>query len=225
MIYLLHGDDTTSSRRALGEYADGYSVTTLDGKTLTIPVFENSLFSESLFAEKKAVVIENFFSQNKKKKEIIAFLNSIKPTILLLFWEDKKLTKAAVSQLNAATVKEFSLPTYYFQFLDLFAPSNKKKVFALYHDLLKSYAPEQILFSLIKRIRLLIMISSNSRADEVAKQAPWLQSKLKQQVRLWDESVLIAFYKSLQDAEIKLKTGALPVDLSKHLDILILSKL
>ena len=61
MIYFLHGDDKAQSRKFLSELTDGFPVTFLDGKSLNISDLEIAISSQSLFDEKKAVVIENLF--------------------------------------------------------------------------------------------------------------------------------------------------------------------
>lgn len=225
MKYLLHGDDTTTSRKYLSELLEGSKLSIFDGKSVTITTLEESLLSQGLFAEKKAVVVENLLSKNSKKKDFISFLNSTNSETLLILWEDKKLLKTTTNNIKNINIQEFALPTYYFQFLDALIPSQKKQVFRLYQELLKTYAPEQLLFSLLKRVRLLVILASNGETSEIAKMPPWMRSKLERQVKMWTKESLLLFYKKLQDSEIKLKTGMLPVDLSKHLDILILSEL
>lgn len=225
MIYLLHGDDTAQSRKFLSGLAENFKVITLDGKTLTVPVLEENLLSQGLFGDQKIVVVENLLSKNAGKKKLISFINENEHDTQLILWEDKKIFKTTTNSLKNITIREFMLPTYYFQFLDQLSPPNKKKVFILYQQLLKTYAPEQLLFSLIKRVRLLVILKSQSTTDEITKMPPWMLSKLQQQARLWPRDTLILFYKKLQEADIKLKTGRLPTDLSKHLDIVILSQL
>jgi hypothetical protein len=109
--------------------------------------------------------------------------------------------------------------------LDTLSPNNKKQSFTLYHELLKTYAPEQVFYSLFKRVRQLVILSSGSKNDELMKMAPWQVSNLKRQLQMWSHESLKSFYSSLKQTEIKQKTGGLPVSLAKHLDILILSKL
>lgn len=225
MRYLIHGDDNALSRNFLTSLTEGYSVTILDGKSLTIKILEENLFSTSLFDEKKAVVVENFLSKNAKKKEIVSFLNAQTDTVLFILWEEKKLLKTSFSNIKNATVKEFFLPSSYFQFLDSFSQKNGKRLFLMYQDLLKTTSAEQIFYSLIKRLRLLMMLGSQDESTELSKMAPWQKSKLQQQVRMWDVEKLKKFYFELQKTEVKLKTGKLPTGLSKHLDTLILSQL
>lgn len=228
MLYLLHGDDTAASRKFLSELTEEIPVTILDGKSLNISSLEENIVSKSLFEERKAVVVENLFGKNAKKKDIAKFINSqISPTtpIALIFWEEKKLLKTSLSLLKNATIREFVFPSYYFQFLDSISPVNKSQTYSHYQSLLATSAPELILFSMIKRIRQLVIIQSGVKSEELQKMSPWQLQKLQQQLKSWNKENLKMFFKQLQQAEIKLKTGNLPTSLSKYLDILILSKL
>lgn len=225
MIYILHGDDISASRKFCTGLTEGFQVTILDGKTLTLKDLEEKLVSTSLFDEKKAVVIENLLSKNAKKKDFVTFLNTNSSQTLLILWEDKKLAKTSYGSLKNGTVKDFFLPQNYFQFLDSYAPGNGKRLFTMYHELLQTTSEELIFYSLLKRIRLLVVLSSGSTVADLSKMAPWQVGKLNSQLRLWKKDSLLFFYKKLQETEIKMKSGKLPVGLSKHLDILILTQL
>lgn len=224
MIYVLHGDDITASRKRLGQICEEKHVISLDGKSLLKSELEEKLLSTGLFEDEKVVVIENI-TKNAKKKELLALLDSSITSNTIIIWEDKKALKTVFSVLKNAKNEEFTLPTYYFKFLDNISPQYKKESFVFYHKLLETYAPEQLLFSLIKRSRQLVIVSTGERTDEIMKMSSWQLSNLQKQVRLWKKENLKSFYEALKQTEIKLKTGGLPVSLSKHLDIILLSKL
>lgn len=225
MFYLLHGDDTAYSRKKITELIGVLKTSHLDGAKLDTATLEVSLASESLFSEKEALMIEYFFSKNKKKKEIIDFLNKYSFQKTIIFWENKKIIKTSFQKLKNLEVLEFSLPQVYFDFLDNFTPQKVSNVYQMYHLLLLTTEPTQIFYSLIKRLRALLIIQSGGRSLEIERLSPWQLSKLRNQVRFWPKEKLVNFYKKLQDTEIKLKSGGLPLGLSKHLDILILSDL
>ena len=225
MKYLLHGDDISASRNFLTGLTEGFQTTVLDGKNLAINELEEKMLSTSLFDDKKAVVVENLLSKNPKKKDFVSFLNLQGDGVLLILWEDKKIIKTAFSSLKNVNVKEFNLPFAYFEFLDSFSPHHVQKLYQMYHLLLLTTSETQIFYSLLKRLRSLLILQSNSVSSEIDKMSPWQIGKLRQQVSLWPKEKLVNFYTKLQDTEIKLKSGGLPVGLSKHLDILILSEL
>lgn len=225
MKYLLHGDDTVSSRKFISSLLEGHMTTNIEGKSLAPKDLETHLLSTGLFGDKKALVIENLLSRNARKKELMAILNTHTGSVLPVLWEDKKLTKTSLNTVKGFEIKEFVLPSVYFQFLDNFTQKNGKKLFIMYQDLLKTVTAEQIFYSLLKRMRLLLVLSGNGRSDELLKMSPWQKQKLQQQARFWDTNALFTIYKELTDTEIKLKSGRLPLGLSKHLDTLILSQL
>lgn len=225
MIYIIHGDDTLTSRKRLSELIANCKTEQLEGKTLTVASLEEKVLATGLFGDEKYTIVDNLFSKNPNKAEFIKFISSLKKDCNLIIWEDKKLDKNIFSKFNNVQIEEYLLPTYYFKFLDSISPKNKKQVFELYHKLLAFYSTEQVFYSLIKRIRQLVILASGSESEDLKKMATWQKSNLKRQLATWREDALLEFYDSLKDTEIKLKTGDLPVSLSKHLDILILSKL
>lgn len=227
MKYLLHGDDIAASRKFLNTLTDGFVITQLDGKVLSLPVLEEALIATSLFDEKKAVIIENLFSKNKKKKELVEFINTKKTEFLVIFWEDRKVIKTAFKDLKDLNVREFLLPQNYFQFLDGFVPGNKKREYNLYKEMEKTMGEEIVFYSLLKRLRQLLIVASDGyqNISEFQKMSPWQLDKLKKQLKVWKTNQLFTTYSKLQDIEIKMKSGALATGLSHQLEILILSDL
>lgn len=225
MKYLLHGDDIVASRKFLTDTLEGYQVTFLEGKSLSVKDLELHLASVGFFEDKKAIAIEHLLSKNPKKKDIIQFLLQSKSDMLIILWEDKKIPAATLTTLKDFVVKDSFLPSFYFQFLDSVTPKNGKKLFVLYQNLLNVISPEQIFFSLLKRVRLLLVMSSNGASKDLEKMSPWQKQKLTQQLRMWNAELLQKFYYELTETEVKLKSGKLPLGLSKHLDTLILTQL
>ncbi len=227
MIYVLHGDDSAASRSYVSTLIGKIKTITLDGRTISHSQIDEHLISKSLFGEEKIIVIENFFSKNKKKKEIFKLISEGDYKGDIVFWEDTKLTPATLNLLKGIDVKAFLLPQYYFQFLDSFTPESPQRVFALYHQLLQNMTSEQIFYSLVKRIRQLTILRMNEtkNSKETNNIQDWQLSKLRAQAEKWNMRNLLKFFQTLQETEIKLKSGGLSTELSKHLDILILTQL
>lgn len=226
MKYLVHGDDVVVSRKFLSEVTNGFKTTVLDGKSLTVFDFEIAISSQDLFGEKKAVVVENLFSKNKKRSAIVKLLNNYNGLTLVIFWEGEKINKNSTKILKDFNIKEFLLPQNYFLFLDTFAPKNTRNVYGLFEELVRQKGAELVFYSLLKRIRILLVLESGATdVSDLKNLAPWQIARLKNQLKLWPSEKLFHFYSLLQDAEINLKSGRLPISLSKHLDILILSEL
>lgn len=227
MIYVLHGDDSVTSRNYITTIAGKKQTLVLDGKAISFPDLAEQLNSQSLFGDEKVVVLEHFLSKNKKKKEILQLIIDGNLHADLIFWESTKLTPATLALVKQSDVKAFLLPQYYFQFLDAFAPGNPQKIYTLYHQLLETMTAEQIFYSLIKRVRQLLILQMGSIAEskETVSVQGWQLDKLRTQLSKWKKNSLPTMFESLQDTEIKTKSGGLPVGLSKHLDILILTQL
>lgn len=226
MIHLIHGADIVASRKYVTDLIGEKPHVYLDGKTLSMVLLEEHLLSTGLFDDEKVVVIENFFSKNKKKKDyVLYFNNSISADVI--FWEDDKVTKTAFAKIEKLIIKEFEMPQYYFTFLDNFVPGKNKYIYELYHKLLASSTPEIVYYSLLKRMRQLIAIHQNAITSypDTAKLADWQLKKLVTQAKMWNGVKLETFYDKLATLEIKMKSGALPLGISKHLDILILSEI
>lgn len=226
MFYLVHGDDSVNSRLKAVSLLSKSKVTNVDGKSLTLKAFEELAKSTSLFEQTSSVLIENFFLKNKLKKEIIEFLNASNITKDIVFWEDGVVRKTSFANLKELKTLEFSLPKNYFAFLDSLTPQNTKRSRQLFQELLSSFAPEQLFYSLIKRTRQLIVLKEGNshKVKETAKMNSWQLDKLQDQAARWPSEALQKFYTNLHSIEIKLKSGGLPMELSKHLDVLLLGK-
>lgn len=228
MIYILHGDDVSVSRKRATELLEEVSVTiSLDGKSLSKKLLEDELVSQSLFLDTKGILVENFFLKNKQKKEISEYLNEANPQEVIVFWEGDTVRKNAIPSIKNIRIEEYKLPQNYFNFLDNLRPHNARQSHILYESLLTSYSAEQILYSLIKRIRSLLIVQSHEENlfKETKGYAPWQLKKMQSQAMAWKGENLNNFYKSLFQTEVKMKSGGLPTKLSLHLDILILSQL
>ncbi len=226
MFYLIHGDDGVNSRLKATQLLSKSKITGVDGKNLSVKIFEELTKSSSLFAEPNSLLVENFFLKNKLKKEIVEYLNASSITKNIVFWEDGVVRKTTFANFKEVRVLEYSLPKNYFAFLDSLAPQNAKRSRQLFQELLASYAPEQLFYSLIKRIRQLIVLKEGNahKVKETAKMASWQLDRLQGQAAKWPTGALQKFYASLHAIEIKLKSGALPMELSKQLDVLLLGK-
>ena len=71
MFYLIHGDDGVNSRLKATQLLSKSKITGVDGKNLSVKIFEELTKSSSLFAEPNSLLVDNFFLKNKLKKEIV----------------------------------------------------------------------------------------------------------------------------------------------------------
>lgn len=227
MFYILHGDDISASRNYLTQLVGNKTPIILDGKSVHFSAIEESLVSSDLFGGEKIIILEFLLSKNKKKREITLKLAEMNPQVDIVFFEETKLSPTLLGLLKRAEVKAFLLPQFYFQLLDSFAPGNSQYIFGLYHQVLHTTAPELVFYSLMKRVRQLVILQMGDlkNSKDLAVLQGWQVEKLRKQLARWSQNGLIEMYKALQNTEIKLKSGGLPVGLSKELDILILTHL
>jgi DNA polymerase III delta subunit len=138
-------------------------------------------------------------------------------------WDEQDFSK---KKFENATLFNFMFPKLYFTFLDSYEPSSNKSVSQL-NDVLNSFEAEQILFGLIKRVRQLLILKAGNYMDfsEFAKMQSWQLGKLKMQSAKWSEKQLEKALLLLSELDEKLKTSALPMPLSNHLDIILIPDL
>jgi DNA polymerase-3 subunit delta len=101
MLILLHGEDTYRAKRKMKEVMDehkekhksGLNLRYLEGKTTSFDDLKNEMLANSMFKEKKLIVVSDLFSNSKLKEEIIergkAFADS--DNVLLLI-DSSKIT-------------------------------------------------------------------------------------------------------------------------------------
>lgn len=226
-MIIIHGENIEASRNKLEEVLRTRdNIKRVDGKSLTSDAVELLFDSSELFAVKKTVVIENPKALPKKTIEkLIEIAAHLQDELIL--WQNGNFDARTIKKFGNPTVFAYSLPKYYFSFLDSAAPQKGKELHRLYTKLLESFAAEQIFYGLHKRIRqLLIVQTGNERQlEEFAKMSPWQLNKLRTQARLWSKDSLKSFYQKLYALEVHMKTSNLPTNLENHIDILLLSEL
>ena len=229
MIYIIVGDDIVSSRDKLTELTSGKAnVVRIDGNKASIADIEMALESNSLFSEKKIIVIEQFGKVKPVDKLVDLVSKFIKDQNSdVILWDDMEVSAKISSSLKSAKIFTFSFPKVYFAFLDGLSPKDSVQSLELLHQVLKTYAAEQVLYSIIKRIRQLLIVKSDNyiEFDEFKKMQSWQIGKLKKQSEMWSEEQIKNAFVSFAELDEKLKTSALTMDLSAHLDILLLSDL
>jgi DNA polymerase III delta subunit len=227
MITLIHGDHIEASRaafNALKESAKGKDIRVLDGRTLELNVLVQSLESTSLFGGDTVVVIDRLFSkigrQPKKIEELCSVLvrNS---GIEVILWEDKEVGATVLKKLGPLVkIQVFKLPVLIFQFLDIIASESKKAALLTYEQLVVTEAPELVFSMIVKRIRQLIQLRSNTTPEGLA---PWQIGRLTTQAKSFTMEKLLTMYKHLHDIEASIKTGNSPFPLSAHIEQFLLS--
>ncbi len=230
MVLLIHGDDITASRNYfLEERQKDTNSLTLEGEKLTITDLAQTVEGGDLFStNKKSIYIEQLLTKRKKSKELEEITNFIQKYSKdndYVLWEAKELERSHLNYFKNPVVKIFKLPQSLFLFLDTIKPANGKQNVQLFHNSITTSEPELVFFMLVKRIRLLLALSSEKKPaiDEVKRLSDWQRSKLQKQVQFFDKNTLVNLYTRLFELEYKQKTGNLPVPLSDAIDFLLIA--
>ncbi len=228
MIHIISGEDVVASRNRLNELIlEDANITRLDGKKNTVEEISKTFSDGNLFDSKICVVIENY----TKIKSVDAFAAVIQqfgknPDIKIVLWDENDPALKLKNAFKNANYLNFTYPKVYFNFLDRLSPVLSKDFLALLHEVLKTYSSEQILYSIIKRIRQLLLIKLDARTSrEFQSMQGWQTQKLQKQANLWTEDQLKSAFVSYVALEEMIKTSGLTMDLASHLDILLISDL
>lgn len=224
MIHIIHGDDIVSSRNRVSELTSELShVIRLDAEKASDADLVHALSSTDMFEEKKCVVIEKLLKLDKKNTEkLLELITNMSNTTTLVLWHNTELSKVALGKYKSAKVEVFLLPKLFFTFLDTLSPLSMDREIELLTKM-QNVEAEQIFYAMIKRIRQLLLVKSNSNSEELVKMSPWQLGKVQTQSRSWTVQQLENIYKLLFELEIKMKSGGLMLPLKKHLDIVLAS--
>lgn len=224
MITIIHGDDIVSSRNKLtnlkGEFSN-HEIIQLIGEYVTLTDIAQVFESQSLFGQKKLLILEKML-ETKDKKLVAAILNNFRkyPNQDVIFWEPKEIKKEFLS-LFPKTSQAFlyKQERQLFRFLDSIAPHNTQEMLKLLSEVRKQEADELMLHMLIRQFRILLAIATRADITEVKRMAPWQRVKLDRQARMFTNSQLTSIYTRLFRIEKETKTGTSSLPLSSSLDL------
>lgn len=229
MLYLIHGDDETAIHNKVKDLVHiGTVPLTLDARKLKSGDIQNTFDSKDLFTSKKTVILEAVSKLMKPDfKLLIDISNLLKKdeNTTIILYDTLILKLTFTKQFPDAKVLQFNLPKFFFSFLDSFTPNNSKHLITLRRKLENEVNDELLYYSIIKRIRHLLMLKSKQNFTELSKMQSWQITRLQNQSNEWDFNQLIKVYKKLFELEILLKTSNLPLSLGKHIDLLIVQSL
>ena len=191
MIFILHGDNQTASRDQLNQnisqYADSHQIQRLDAKEVSLEKINMFLNSTSLFADKKVLVLTNYFSVTKAIFDKVNKLISSTPHIVII-WQDKLLNITQLKTFPQAKATEFTLPKTLFLCLNSIKPANATRCIPLLQTMLKTEPYELFLY----------LLKGNFR-KQLATSSPFDKARLKKS------------YLSLIELEFQTKTGTLSI--------------
>lgn len=226
MIYIIHGDDiTTSKNRVYALTLGKKNLSTFNAEKVSISEIIGSFASTDLFIDEKCIVIEKVLKLKKADLEkLLEILNSLEKSTDVVLWHNTELSKIFLSKFKNTVNESFLLPKLFFTFFDELTPKNLIKELEILSRM-EGVEAEQLFYTLVKRIRHLMMVKAGGNYEEIVKMSPWQSQKIERQARLWDNSQLLHTYKNLFSLEVKFKSSGLFLPLSKHLDILLIQEL
>ena len=202
MIYLLHGQDTASSRNFLLRLREQYkTTTTIDVKKskgiLEVP-------SEQLFEQKALIVLENSIPKNAD--ELLPNSSSD-----VAIWLPDRL-EIIPKWVEKNLLFKLSETTSTFKLADLVFLGQEKQALLILESLLKKSIPSELVIgSLVRQLRLINLVLEGEEL-KVSKKS-FVQSKTVDQARKWSKKKVRLAGLQLLKADLSIKKGLLPVKL------------
>ncbi len=221
-IFILHGENTVNAYDRLKKYLEAAKSKNWEVKKITDTDanLKEVLMGESLFAKDRLVIIEEtkiLTSDNltwlKKNAENI--------NANLLIFHKGTLPQRTIKALPKVTkIEVFKITKLMWTFLDSFFPGNTKTAYRLFHEAVKTDAPEFVFAMLTRHLRDVYWAKADAKTLDYPS---WRKSKLLSQAEKFDKSKLEELIDELSIADIKAKTSQ--TELTDSLDFLIATHL
>ncbi len=219
-MLIIHGEDIKRSYENLQQKLAAYRLKDIDVYShnisdLDITSLRQELGSDNLFSKNKVIVINGLLSSSKSKaKDEIAKLLGLQAETEIILYETKELTPTALKTFPGSKNEVFKFNPVIFKLMDSLRPGYQKAIFSLYNQVIESgIEPEHIFAMLVRQIRLLIQIKTNS---SVVRMAPFAKRLFQTQAQYFDLDKLIELHHSLYQIDKKIKTGSSAAE-SAHL--------
>lgn len=176
MIYIFHGDNQFDSRQALNKLLEQYSQydqLKTDSKNVDLDRVNLFLQSSSLFAEKKVLIIENFFSTNKSILDKLIKVVKNSNDIDLIIWQDKALNTTQLKTFPQSKVQLFALSNKLFGCLNAVRPKNLNGFIPLYKEVFKMGLYDLFLYLIKGNLRR--QLTTYSKFDQTKVKNSYLQ--------------------------------------------------
>ncbi|OGM20191.1 hypothetical protein A2714_01170 [Candidatus Woesebacteria bacterium RIFCSPHIGHO2_01_FULL_38_9] len=205
-LIVLHGDNTLESYERLQKFVE-----VAHSRVWKVQRAANSsqnlaevIVSDTLFQEKRLVVIEDWRLFNKSNLKLLKS-KSDELDITIIIYHQGNLTKTFLKSLpRIDKIEEFKLPKLIWTFLDSFYPGNAKMLFQLLHEITKN-EPAEFVFSLLaKQLRDLYWVKTDSSSIPYPS---WRVGKLKGQSSKFTTHQLTNLISNFAEIDIKSKTS------------------
>lgn len=222
MISVIHGQDQAKSRLKLREFITGseQEIIYLDGKKINLPDLIMATETTPIIADKKLIVVENFFQgkAGKDKLDIRDYIFKDGFNHDIIFWENREIDKFKIKTFpKNLKILLFDFPAGLFKFLDSLGTGSIKTNYADFHSLLKGSDPELLFMMIVRQFRLLIMVREETENN--LEMPEWQFFKLKVQASTFKMDELIVIYRQLLLIDYKIKSGKTPYKKEQLLDI------
>lgn len=196
MIYLLHGQDTVSSRNFLLRLKKQYQTATVIDVKKSKEIFE--LPSEQLFGQKSLIILENSVPKNADN-----LLPSITHDVVV--WLPDSL-ETIPEWVGKNLLFKLSETASTFKLADLiFLGQEKQALILLGNVLQKNTAAELLIGSLVRQLRAINLVLEGE-AHRVSKNS-FVQSKTVDQARKWSKKKVKLAGLQLLKADLSIKKG------------------
>lgn len=228
MFTLIHGEDITSSRKALTEIKEKNDTTEkiiFDGTKITLSDFVSAADSLSIFNQGRLIIIENFLSGilSKEKEEMLKYMQNTDISAQIIFWEQKEVSKTIIKKyFPKASVILCPVPVYIFKFLDSIGERPLPEVLSMYNSLAKQQEAEFVYSMLIRQWRNLLIANDLGQIG-FSGMSSWQSGKFIRQAKYFDLQKLISSYRILLSLDQKVKSGQTSYNLNQLLDIFFVS--
>lgn len=224
--HLLHGENHPESRKRLTELVNvaqsqAWEIIRVDGQKgekLDLNVLSRS---QSMLGMGQFVVVENYFTHNKKGLQEVKELFKGLTNVSFVFWEQKTIAPQTVKALEKyLKVTEYKIPKVLFNFLNSFTPGNAKNALMILQKAKSENSPDMLLVMLSRQIRLLYCLSTD---PEGLRMADWQKRNLQTQLKGFTAERLLTLHHEILVLDRKNKKSQLPEDLASSLDLLVAS--
>ena len=205
--YVLHGENQPQLQKVLIQLfeqakSQEIDVVRIDWKKSNENELRLSARSQGLISIGTLVVVDNFFTGNKKSLQIIKELP--KDGVSYIFIENKTLSPGSIKALQELfTVQGFPVPTSIFNFLNSLIPRNSKTSIEQLKKVVEQDSDEFLLIMIGRHIKNLIWIKEDS---QTFKGADWQKQRLLVQAKKFSQEQLRGLHTKLLELDRRNKS-------------------
>lgn len=227
MIYILHGEDTSSAYQRLTQILVNFpkhqKIKLTDKNSQED--FYLAVFSQDLISDEKVIICENLISSKKIKVDILAKIAS---NDTVIFWEHSQIPPPTLVKLKKyASIENFKPQPQIFRALDSLSSDAKRSISAI--SLLDS-KEANLIYHLASRTLLLILAKLNFNLESSRKVtrkniADWQWAKYQVQAQQFNLKTLMNLFSGVLKIDSLLKTGATNLNDKTLISVLLLKHL